>query len=329
MKTLWRSMILAALIAVILAAGVQPASAVQERSPILYGTTGTCDNARPGGPCTGTSTLYQIDSRTGALVKEIGPVGYVINGLAWDTKSEMLYASTSIGCGVESVCTFHGLITINTKTGAGTPVNPAAPNFGLAVHDDGTESPIHSITIDSRGRMVGWYDEGQVGPDTLVQIDKKTGVATEIPTEINTNQNGLSFNNDDQLWNIDTVRILDVPPQTAYLIDRKTGKPLRTVSLSPPTMAALGDFNPVNDLYYGLSFLPPRDDPTRAVSIVVVNLRKGTVTMLGKTVNNLHTLAFAKKVDSARDGVQSDDAFAELDPLLNFRLFAPMVSKSE
>ena len=183
MKTHWRSMILAALFAVILGAGVQPASAdtESESRPILFGTTGTCDNARPGGPCTGTSTLYQLDPRTGAPIKEIGPVGYVVNGLAWDSKSEKLYASTAIGCGAQSVCTFHGLITINRKTGAGTPVNPAAPNFGLAVHDDGTESPIHSITIDSRGRMVGWYDEGQVGPDTLVQIDKKTGVADRDP----------------------------------------------------------------------------------------------------------------------------------------------------
>jgi len=292
MKALWRSMMmLAALLAVILAAGVQPASAAQPK-PILYGTTGRCNNEFPGGPCTQTSTLVQLDPDTGALIRVIGPVGYTVNGLAWDRKTSKLYASTAIGD-----VAFHGLITINPSTGAGKPVNPNVHNFGLA----GNDSPIHSITMDSNGRMVGWYDEFPTGQvtDTFVQIDKKTGIATEFPdTGIDTSANGLSFDGNDLLWNIDSPRRvgLNPPTQTAYRLDPATGKMLLSIPLSPLTMAALGDFNPVNNLYYGLNFTP--FDPTAKTFMVVVNpnLQNGTVAILGQTVDNLHTLAFVKKV---------------------------------
>jgi len=291
MKAPRRLTMLVALTALILVAGVLPASAAQPK-PILYGTTGRCTNEFPGGPCTETSTLVQLDPGTGALIRVIGPVGYTVNGLAWDRKTSKLYASTAIGD-----VAFHGLITINPSTGAGKPVNPAALNFGLA----GNPSPIHSITMDSNGRMVGWYDEFPIGAvtDTFVQIDKKTGIATEFPdTGIDTSANGLSFDGNDLLWNIDSPRRvgLNPPTQTAYRLDPATGKMLLSIPLSPLTMAALGDFNPVNNLYYGLNFTP--FDPTAKTFMVVVNpnLQNGTVAILGQTVDNLHTLAFVKKV---------------------------------
>ena len=286
MKTLLKLMLLTALIVATFGTGAQGVFAAPSPKPILYGTTGACNNTSPGGPCTQTSTLVQLDPSTGALIKSIGPVGFTVNGLAWDSKTEKLYASTAIGD-----IAFHGLITINIKTGAGTPVDSTVHNFGLA----GADSPIHSITINSAGRMVGWYDEFGGATDTFVKIDKHTGIATEFPnTGIDTAANGLSFDEDNLLWNIDTARRNGtVQTQTAYLLDPKTGKPLSSVSLSPPTMAALGDFNPFTDLYYGLKFNSFSTDPT---FFVVVDLSTGTVTTLGQTANNLHTLAFVKKV---------------------------------
>jgi hypothetical protein len=275
---------LAAIAALILTAGIQPAFA-KASGPILFGTTGACNNASPGGPCTQTSALVQLDPATGALIKVIGPVGYTVNGLAWDKKSQTLYASTAIGD-----VAFHGLITIDITTGAGTPVAPAVHNFGLA----GADAPIHSITIRSNGNMAGWYDEIGGPTDTFVTIDQTTGIATEFPdTGIDTAANGLSFDNDNNLWNIDTARGALAPTQKVYLLDRKNGKPVASLSLTPPTMAALGDFNPITDRYYGLKFNAFSTDP---VFIEVVDLNAGTVTQLGQTVGNLHTLAFAKKV---------------------------------
>lgn len=287
MKTLRRLMSLAA----ILAAAAQPASAAP--SPTLWGTTGACRQAVPGAPCTQQSVLLRLDPATGALLETIGPVGYTVNGLAWDRTGEKLYATTAIGD-----VRFHGLITIDTRTGAGTPVDSRVVNFGLS----GADSPVHSITIDLGGRMVGWYDEFSLPgtpkvTDTFVQIDKRTGIATEFPaTGIDTFQNGLSFSEFNILWNIDAPRPpTGVQTQTAYMIDPADGKPLCWRTLTPPTAAALGDFNPENDLYYGLNFDSTDITNPFKTFIVTVDLHSGTVTTIGQTVDDLHTLAFNRK----------------------------------
>jgi hypothetical protein len=313
MKALWRSVLLAA---VILAAFAQQASAqspllalldvLLAKRPILLGTTGACNsspNANAGDPCTQASTLVLLNAQTGALIKTIGPVGYTVNGLAWDRTSFKLYASTALGCGPGSaVCPFHGLITINPFTGKGTPVDPKVKNFGLAVGPLGEESPVHSIAIDSFGNMVGWYDEFPP-PDTYVRINQRTGVATEFPgTGINTNANGVAFGQFNLLWNINSPQCngTNCGPggadltQTAYILNPFTGKKFASVPVTPPTMAALGDFLPGTNRYYGLKF--DGIDPTGTTLIEMVDLDPvlgtGTVATLGPTVNFLHTLAF-------------------------------------
>jgi hypothetical protein len=307
MKALRRSMILAILAAVFLAASVQQASAqgltmasafgLPAQFKILLGTTGACFNEFPGGPCTQTSTLVLINPQTGKLIKKIGPVGYTVNGLAWDQTSGKLYASTAIGCGETdpntgfvSPCPFHGLITINPLTGKGKPVNKNAVNFGLP----GNPSPIHSITIDPFGHMVGWYDEFGVGAsDTYVRINQRTGVAIEFnDTGIDTSQNGVAFGEFNLLWNIDTPRGNPLT-QTAYILNPFDGKPFDSILLTPPTPAALGDFLPGTNRYYGLNFPIPRAAETHIVTVDFDLVNKtGTVKELGRTVDDLHTLAF-------------------------------------
>jgi len=289
MKAPWKS--LAAVVGMLLAVGTTSA-AVPAREPVLLGTTGACNNDFPGGPCTQTSTLVQIDPSTGALLRTIGPVGYTVNGLTWDSRSGKLYASTAIGD-----VAFHGLITIDPFTGEGTPVNPAAVNFGLA----GGDSPIHSVTVDFLGRMVAWYDEIPAPgvTDTFVHIDKRTGIATEFPnTGLNSNQNGLAFQTFGPisiLWNMDAPKAQagGTTTQTAYVLNPLDGKILLSRPISPPTMAALGDFHPLNHRYYGLQFTA--FDPTAPTSIVVVDAIRGTATILGETVPGLHVLAFVKR----------------------------------
>jgi hypothetical protein len=266
------------------------------KSAILLGTTGACKSVTRNGPCTQTSTLVQLDPKTGGLIKEIGPVGYTVNGLAWDGTSGKLYATTATGCGPDLPCPFHGLITIDPKTGAGKPVDPTVQNFGL--EPDGS-SPIHTITIDVFGNLVGWYTESPFDPavtDTYVRINKRTGVAKEFPdTGIKSLRQGVSFSEFNFLWLIDGPQdpeLDGISTQTAYIINPYNGKPLLSRPLSPPTTAALGDFNPVNNLYYGINFDP--FDPAVGYSIVVVNPRTGIVKTLGPTVQDLHTLTFIK-----------------------------------
>jgi hypothetical protein len=299
MKALYRSMMMGALVILAILAGVvQQASAIgmPGKPGMLLGTTGACKSTTRNGPCTQASTLVQLNPKTGALIKEIGPVGYTVNGLAWDGTSGKLYATTASGCGPDSdACSFHGLITIDLKTGAGTPVDATVENFGL---DPTESSPIHTISIDFFGNLVGWYTESPFGDvtDTFVRINKRTGIAKEFPdTGIRTLRHGLSFSEFNLLWNIDGPQVSVVDgsvTQTAHIINPFNGKPFYSRSLSPPTTAALGDFNPVNNLYYGINFDP--FDSSAGYSIVLVNPRKGTVTPLGPTVEDLHTLTFVK-----------------------------------
>jgi hypothetical protein len=283
MKKLCRAAIPAAMLAAVILIGFVQQMPAQV-APILVGTTGACNNVNQGGPCTQKSTLVQLDPQTGARIRTIGKVGFTVNGLAWDIRTQTLYGSTAIGD-----TKFHGLITISLKTGVGKPVDKTVVNFGLPL--DTGPSPVHSITIDSLGNMVGWYDEFPVTPagDTFVHINQKTGVATEFPnTGVDTSQNGLSFDQSNQLWNIDSPRVVGgVVVQIAYILDPLLGTQTFSETLSPPIVAALGDFNPTDNLYYGVSFGP--NVPT---SIVVVNLPGGVVTKRFPTVANLHVITF-------------------------------------
>jgi len=293
--TLWRSAILIAILTTAVLVGVVPQASAQDPppgQPVLLGTLGACDNAVQGGPCIHTSTLVEIDPQTGALVRTIGPVGYTVNGLAWDMTTDKLYATTAVGD-----VSFHGLITIDPNTGQGTPVNPAVVNYGLDVTPGTLGSPVHSITIDSNGNAVGWYDEFGTGvTDTFVTFNKTTGIATEFDnTGLNTGQNGVAFAKHDLLWNIDSPKVVNnVVTQTAYLLNPANGQPLDERDVSPPTPAALGDFNPVGNQYYGLKFTV--FNPT--TFLVVIDLKKGTVTTLGQTVDDLHVIAFVKHLNN-------------------------------
>jgi hypothetical protein len=233
----------------------------------------------------------QIDPTTGALVTVIGPVGYTVNGLAWDPTTDTLYATTAVGD-----TAFHGLITINPTTGAGTPVNASVVNYGLAPDPRFVGSPIHSLTIDSNGHLAAWYDEfpPPVGvTDTFVTIDKATGIATEFEnTGLDTNQNGLAFAKHDLLWNVDAPKTAPDGSliQTVYQLNAANGQPVDARDVAPPIAAALGDFDPVGNKYYGLNFLT--FSPQTA--LIVIDLKKGTVTAVGTTVDNLHVIAFVK-----------------------------------
>jgi hypothetical protein len=293
MKTLWKSAILTAILtAPVLVASAQTPPPGQ---PVLLGTTGACNNVHQGGPCTQTSTLVQVDPSNGALVRVIGPVGFSVNGLAWDATTDKLYATTAVGD-----VSFHGLITIDPNTGQGTPVNASIVNFGLEVTPGTLGSPVHSVTIDSNGNMVAWYDEFPPPAgvtDTFVTFNKTTGVATEFDnTGINTGQNGVAFAKHDLLWNIDSPKLVgSVITQTAYMLNPANGTVLDSRDISPPTPAALGDFDPVGNKYYGLNFQAFGNGNT---SLVLVDLKKGTTTTLGQTADGLHVIAFVKHLNN-------------------------------
>jgi len=224
----------------------------------LLGTIGYGGNAN--------SVLVEIDENTGALINTIGPVGYTVNGLTYDTTTGILYGSTSY-----HDASYNGLISINMTTGAGTPIG--VNGWGL-----GGLNPITNITTDSAGNMYGWWEPTQ---DDLVQIDKNTGIATRVgESGIGTEAYGLAFDNNDNLILVNLSFDVD-----AYSVNTGTGAATYLQTFAAE-FSHHGDFNPANNLYYGLV------EPFDAGQINVLDFSLGTVSTLQQYVDGLHTLAF-------------------------------------
>jgi hypothetical protein len=243
-----------AVMALLVACGDDPAA---PSSLKLYGVT----NGPAEAPTAGT--LLELDPATGAVIRTIGPTGYIINGLTYDHSTNTLYASTS----TKDPLLKNGLLTINTTTGVGTPV---AGTFG------GADTPVVCVTANAAGQLFGW-NEGQ---DDLCTIDKATGLQTIVGNAtISTSGQGLAFDGAGVLWIVMDGGI--------YTVNTTTG--LATPAGSIGVMAHHGQFNPKTGLYWGI-------DTTAAgpKNIVVANLTTATVTTTLPTDANLFALAFGR-----------------------------------
>ena len=224
----------------------------QAHASTLFGTTGDGN--------TGPSTLYVIDPATGAM-SPIGPVGYIVNGMDWFNGK--LYANTST-----EDPTYFGLIEINPKTGAGTPIGAGWPGTMTAI--------IVEMAIDSNGKVYAW---GEGSEDDLYRINITTGTATHVgDAGISTMQHGLAFDLDNNLY------FINWNGQT-YDINTSTGASTSLGTIG--VQAHHGDVDPDTGIYVGLSDknLPDSD-------LVFVNLDTLTVIKNVPTDEKLHTLAF-------------------------------------
>ncbi len=235
-------------------------SGVATANPILLGTIGS------GGT---SSTLVQLDPTTGGVIQTIGPVGYVVNGLTYDSVSGRLFGSTGV-----TDPNYNGLIEINMATGAGTPIGVSG--WGL-----GSSAAVTNITTNSSGQMFGWWDPSQ---DDLVSIDINTGIATRVgESGVGTAANGLSFDGSDGLYMVNFNGAY-------YSVDPNTGAATFLGNIG--TMAHHGDFDPLSGFYFGISdaFGNPR-------SIIVADLSTGNVISTLPTVDGLHTLTFVQQAN--------------------------------
>lgn len=266
MIMLWKKSVLYVALAVALLVGVHNAAA----APMLLGTT-----HGGGWSSENFSELVEIDAATGALVRTIGPVGYRVNGLAWDATTGKLYGGTSYGDP-----NYNGLIEINMTTGAGTPIG--ASNWG-----DTSATPVTNITVNSMGQMYGWSEDY----DNLVSIDTTTGIATVVgESGLSTWEYGLAFDSSDILYMFNG----DDEPKPVYTVNPLTGATTHfgDVTGFNPTYGEdvhHGVFYPLRAQYYGISDWDI-DNPLRA--IYVVEMSGLTITSTLPTLQNLHTLAF-------------------------------------
>lgn len=235
----------------------------QAGAQALYGTVGA------GG---GTSRLIQLDPTTGAQIASIGPIGYLVNGMAWDQSTGTMYGTTSTNDSVFP----NGLITIDLTTGAGTPIGSGAGQL------------VNIPACDAAGNLYGWTEDS----DDAVAWDKGAGTITVLgDSGLGTLETGLAFSPGGTLYLVNSG---DDPgtDATIYSINTGTGMPtlVGTVGPLPFGMAHHGKFNPADGYYYGIDRTPYWD--TSGWQIVVINVANQTIVRFMPTVDNLHTLAF-------------------------------------
>ena len=144
----------------------------------LYGANGAQGNI---------SDLYILDPADGSVIENVGSIGFAVTGLAIDPTTDILYGSTG---NMDPV--FPGyLITIDTATGAGTPVGEISK----------TNETAADIAFTSDGTLYGWL-EGTT--DELIEIDKATGLGAIVggPSglKVNTYGSGLAASAADELF---------------------------------------------------------------------------------------------------------------------------------
>jgi hypothetical protein len=229
--------------------------------------------ATTGNGFSGPSTLLEIDPVTGATLQTIGPVGYIVNGLEFDPATGKLYGSTSV-----NDPNYNGLIEIDMTTGAGTPVG--VPQWGgiPTAPINCVPSAVTNITIDVGGQMYGWLDPCD---DDLVRIDKTTGIATWVGASgVGTARNGLDFDNAGTLYMVNAGGQI-------YMVNTSTGAATLTGSIG--TTAHHGDFDPLSNLYNGISTtFGPR-------LLVVADLSTTSVVGTVPLVDEIHVLTFVNQ----------------------------------
>jgi hypothetical protein len=224
----------------------------------LFGTTGQGDLHGPD-----LSTLYEVNPTTGALTL-IGPVGYVVTGM--DYYNGTLYGVTSY-----RDTSYHGLITIDTTTGTGTPVGSG---WGASLLDH----TIAEMAVDSAGNAYGWQEADS---EDLTSINLVTGLLSPPVGDagLSTSQFGLAFDLNNVLHFINRGG-------NVYTINTVTGATTLVGNLGVPN-AHHGDVDPDTGIYYGLS------EPGMGFSdLLAVDLANLNVLSTVRTDQELHTLAF-------------------------------------
>jgi hypothetical protein len=260
-----RSLILTWMVCLGITTGLYTASAAAET--LILGTISDGDS--------GTSTLVQLNSDDWQNPDSLGPVGYLVNGMAWDDASDTLYASTST-----NDAAFTGLITIDLSSGAGTIVG--AEDWGQAAGYS-----VSNITIDSDGTLYGWADN----IDQPVVIDKESGTIVEtIDASMTCTDVGFSFDKYDLLYLING-------DGNIYILD--TTNAFQGPGGDSTTMARHGDFHPSSNYYYGIN---ATGDDTREIVLIDTYQSSGNVLDNYATVDQLQTLAFAVTGSSSGGG---------------------------
>ncbi len=233
----------------------------------------------------GPSTLYEIDTSTGAATL-IGPIGFErCGGMDHHPTLPLMFA----------VCERLGtaipvLITIDTSTGAGTEVATTTHSFDLSFRN-------------SDNKLFNFAGPGEAA--RLNTVDIITGTQTLVGVDPTAPGNGMAFSLTDDLfhWNIGIL----FPGSSGGFttLDQTTGAILKQISSNPPPFPAGHITIPrINALDVqpgtGIMFASvnngggggfgggPRDN-----HLGTIDLTTGVITHIGPTVDGLDAIAFS------------------------------------
>jgi hypothetical protein len=237
----------------------------------LYGATSA------GGP----GQLYTIDTATGAIVQNIGPLNdslaqnWPITGLAFHPLTGVLYGSSGNAIAGREA----RLVTINPANGLVTVIGSfdAGP-----VNTSGTPATMADIAFDSAGNL---YGVGSIGGPQIYSINILTGKATVIGSTglTSTTGGGIAISSAGIFYGTPTASRFGTYNST-------TGAYTDIANPTKPVGGAYGalDFN--GGVLYGLNVGSGTPPPTH---LVTINPANGAVTDLGASVTSLDAIAFS------------------------------------
>ncbi len=223
--------------------------------------------------------LYIIDSATGGVVQDVGPLNdtnslnYGMTGLAFDPVSGVLYGSTSSGS--SDPATHSLLVTIDPASGLVTVKGP----YNLA--GDAAGSSMADIAFDPTTDVL--YGIGTVGGAQLYSIDTATGQATLV------GNSGFAFTNGGGVAVSDTGTVFGSPLPTNFgTYDKVTGEYSDITNPDKPTGRGYGGLAFDGSVLYGLNVATPPAAP----HLVTIDSVTGAVTDIASTVIALDAIAF-------------------------------------
>jgi hypothetical protein len=207
----------------------------------------------------GPSSLYSIDSVTGAGTLVGTNLGHAVNSIAIDPTTGIMYGTTTNWSGTNS-----SLLKIDPVTGTSTVVGSCGLFLGC-----------RTLTSDSVGNLWGWTESG----DDAVTINKSTGTATVAgESGVFTAGQVLAFDASDNLTLVQHAN--------NYTINQGTGAAVlgSTLSFDPGSGGAAFDFST------GLLWAALTTGKTQDSKIRVTDLAGNSFTDLDTDVEYLHAL---------------------------------------
>jgi len=226
--------------------------------------------------------LYILNSSTGAMVQDIGPLNdslatnYPITGLAFHPTTGVLYGSTGNAGAVDAM-----LVTINPATAAVTVIG--AFNAG-PTNSGGTPTTMADIGFDSLGNL---YGVASIGGPNLYSINIATGQATLVgPNGVSTSTTGGGIA-------ISAAGAFYGTPTASRFGTYNSGSGAYTNIANPAKPTGGGAYGALDfdgNVLYGLNVGSGSPPPT---ALVTIDTATGAVTLVGNSLASLDAIAFS------------------------------------